>query len=139
MQLCLGLPLPIIQLREFVLDLDHMDLPNDARAVITARVIIHNTERWPNGVMCDNHWSIYLILKDKPQSVRMNMTKELDDPTWKLIWTDNDYVMSTSRIDIWDYSLKSGVTVATLYNLIMKNQRNQYTMSAGGSGCRWWM
>ena len=116
-----------------------MDLPNDARAVTTARVIVHNTGRWPSGVMCDNHLFIYLLLKDKARSVRMNMTAELNDPTGKLNWTDHGYVMSTSRIDSWDYPFQPGVTVAKIYKTIMENQRDQYTMSGGGSGCRWWM
>ena len=115
-----------------------MDLPKDARPVNTARVIVHNVGRWPNG-MCDNHWSIYLLLEEKPRSVRINMTAELDDPTGKLYWTYHDYVMITSKIESWDYPVKPGLTVASVYNLIMGNKRDQYTMSGGGSGCRWWM
>ena len=116
-----------------------MDFSKDARPVENARVVVHTLGAWPNGTMSDNHWSIYLILKNNAASVRINMRAELNDPKGILDWSNLGYILSTSAINHWDYSFNSGVTVAKVYNIIMGNHRDQYTMSGGGSGCRWWM
>ena len=138
--LLLGISLPTIQLRKFVLHSDYMDLHNDTRSVQGVRVVVHSSGIWPNGNMSDNHWSIYLLLQDNDSSVRMNMRAESNNPRGILEWSPNlAYTLTASAIKHWDYSFKSGVTVAKVYNLIMGNRRDQYRMSGGGSGCRWWM
>ena len=117
-----------------------MDLRTDTRPVKTVRVVVHTSGIWPNGTMSDNHWSIYLLLENNNRSVRMNMMAESDNPKGTLEWSPNlDYTLSTSAIRHWDYPFMSGVTVANVYDLIMGNRRDQYMMSGGGSGCRWWM
>ena len=113
---------------------------NDARPVQSVRVVVHTLGIWPNGTLSDNHWSIYLLLKNNDSSVRMNMKAELDNPKGILEWSPNlAYTLSTSAIRHWDYAFNLGVTVAKVYDLIMGNRRDQYMMSGGGSGCRWWM
>ena len=117
-----------------------MDLRNDARRVSSVRVVVHTLGVWPNRMMSDNHWSIYLLLTDEDGSVRINMTAELGDPKGRLEWSPNlGYALSASAIQYWDYSLDSGLTVAKVYNLIIGNRRDEYLMAGGGSGCRWWM
>ena len=139
-RLLLGIDLPTIQLRKFVLHLDYMDLRNDARPVKSFRVVVHTLGAWPNRIMSDNHWSIYLLLKDNDRSVHMDMIAESDSPKGILEWSpDLAYTLPHSAIQHWDYSFKSGVTVAKVYNLIMEKHRDQYSISGGGSGCRWWV
>ena len=136
----IGISLPIIQLGKVVLYFDCMDLRNDARSVKSVRVVVHTLGVWPNGTISDNHWSIYLLLENNQSSVRMNMRAESGNPKGILEWSPNlAYTLHTSAIQHWDYSFISGVTVANVYDLIMRNRRDQYKMSGGGSGCRWWM
>ena len=116
-----------------------MALHKDTRPVKVARVIVHTIGAWTSGTMSDNHWSIYLLL-DNYKSVRMNMRAEVGDPKGILEWSPTlAYVLSASAIQHWDYPVNSGVTVADVYKLIMGLRRDQYMMSGGGSGCRWWM
>ncbi len=115
-------------------------LRNDGRTVESVRVVVHTLGPWPNGTMSDNHWSIYLILAKNDGSVRMNMRAELDNPRGTLEWSPNlPYTKTSSAIKYWDYTVNPGVKVANVYELVMVNGRNQYSMSAGGSGCRDWM
>lgn len=115
-------------------------LRNDGRTVERVRVVVHTLGPWPNGTMSDNHWSIYLILASNGGSVRMNMKAELDDPKGTLEWSPSlPYILTSSAIQHWDYVVNPGVKVANLYGLVMGKARHQYSMSAGGSGCRYWM
>ena len=109
----------------------------DTRAVTVVRVVVHTIGAWPNG-MSDNHWSIYLLMADG-QSVRMNMRAELGDPKGTLEWQSLAYTLTTSAIKHWDFPTKPDVTVKEMYDLVMRKGRDQYNMSGGGSGCRWWM
>ena len=114
------------------------DPSSDKRVVVGVRVVTHTLGAWPNGIMSDNHWSIFLILAGATASVQANMTAEGDDPTGKLIWSDRKYIDSKSSIKFWDYPTVSGVTVKKIHELIYGYKRNYYDMSGGGSGCRWW-
>ena len=115
-------------------------LRNDGRIVDEVRVVVHTLGAWPNGLMSDNHWSIYLLLAHKGGSVRMNMTAEADDPKGTLKWSpDLVYTDTASAIQRWDYKLHPGVTVGNVYRMVMEWGRDQYSMSGGGSGCRYWV
>ena len=110
---------------------------SDNRIVTSVRVVVHTTGSWPNG-MSDNHWSIYLLLQTD-SSVRMNMTAELDDPEGSLVLSSLGYGLTTSAIRNWDYPTTPGASVAQIYQLLLSKGRDQYSMSGGGSGCRWWV
>lgn len=110
----------------------------DKRTVDKVRVVVHTLGAWPNGTMSDNHWSIYLLLTNST-SVRMNMRAELDDPTGHLEWSSLNYTLTNSAITHWDYQAKAGTTVRAIFHLIYQKHREKFTMSGGGSGCRWWM
>ena len=115
-------------------------LRNDGRSVDQVRVVVHTLGPWPNREMSDNHWSIYLILAKNSGSVRMNMKAELDDPKGTLEWSPNlPYTKTNSAIQHWDYNVSPGVTVGSVYGLVMEKGRDQYNMSGGGSGCRYWV
>ena len=114
------------------------NLSNDNRAVVGARVVVHTPGGYPNSPMSDNHWSIYLLLSGGQASVQMNMTAEYGDPTGTLQWKPVQYSVSRSSVRYWDFPIISGVTVKSIYALVMSYGRNNYDMSGGGSGCRWW-
>lgn len=110
----------------------------DDRIIERVRIVVHTTGSWPNG-MSDNHWSLYLLLKNESGSVRMNMTAAFDDPTGTLEWTSPSYKLTRSSVNYWDYDFVFNVSVKTVYKMILDKNRHQYTMSGGGSGCRWWV
>jgi len=111
---------------------------SDGRKVEFVRVVCHTSGIWPNGMMSDNHWSIYLVFGNN-SSVRMNMRGDLDNQKGTLEWSTLDYDVTTSAIQYWDYKIGPGVTVAHIHGLVMGNGRDQYNVSGGGSGCRYWM
>ncbi|MCJ1437624.1 hypothetical protein MMC27_007011 [Xylographa pallens] len=112
---------------------------DDLRPVEKVRIVVHTTGPWLNGTMSDNHWSVYLLLREDAGSVRMNMTAELDDPKGGLVWTSLIYSLTNSAIKNWDYKAVNGIQVAHICRLIEEKGRDNYDMSGGGSGCRWWV
>ncbi|KAL9132244.1 MAG: hypothetical protein Q9217_000048 [Psora testacea] len=68
------------------------------------------------------------------------MKAELDDPKGTLEWSPIlTYTLTNSAIEHWDYEVKPEVKVANVYGLVMGRGRDQYNMSGGGSGCRYWV
>jgi hypothetical protein len=116
------------------------DLAYDGRFVVTARVVVHNTG-WlgPQTSMSDNHWSIYLLLADGKESVRLNMRANYGDPQGILECSSLSYLYPNSALRSWDYRIQDGVTVGQVYQLLVCYRRHQYRMSGGGSGCRFWV
>jgi len=123
-----------------VKDMPYSDLAFDSRVVATTRVVVHNTG-WlgPGTSMSDNHWSIYLILANGKDSVRLNMRADYGDPEGTLECSSHSYTCPTSALRFWDYRLRDNVTVGHIYQLLLCYRRHQYRMSGGGSGCRFWM
>ena len=115
------------------------ELYHDTRIVEKVRVVVHTTGAWPNG-MSDNHWSIYFILSGGVSSIRMNMSAERKDPRGILSWSSTLlYTETKSAIQYWDYDTVPGSSIGNIYWLVMSKGRDKYIMSAGGSGCRWWV
>ena len=112
----------------------------DDRIVDKVRVVAHITGPWPNGRMSDNHWSIYLILAEDEGSVRINMSAALDETEGHLEWSPSlAYTMSNSAIKNWDYETVPRISVKQIYSVVITKGRDKYNMSAGGSGCRYWV
>ncbi|PLB48821.1 hypothetical protein P170DRAFT_425829 [Aspergillus steynii IBT 23096] len=110
----------------------------DASPVVHVRLVVHTLgPASPNT--SDNHWSIYLIHPNGVSSTRINMRAEFDDPHEILEWTKHDYIHTTSAIACWDIPVSAGITVASIARLVYGLGRDRYTMSGGGSGCRWWV
>lgn len=110
----------------------------DTTPVTHVRVVVHTLgAAGPNT--SDNHWSIYLLHPDGRSSTRINMRAEFDDPTGILDWTKHGYVQTTSAIRYWDFPVAAGVTVLFFARVIYQLRRDEYEMSGGGSGCRWWV
>eukprot|EP00918_Siedleckia_nematoides_P057664 GHVU01125705.1.p1 GENE.GHVU01125705.1~~GHVU01125705.1.p1 ORF type:complete len:148 (+),score=17.65 GHVU01125705.1:64-444(+) len=59
--------------------------------------------------------------------------------TGQLAITDHNYISSNTAIHAFDYTVANGITVGHFIGLITQNQRQNYNMSGGGSGCRWWI
>lgn len=111
---------------------------NDERSVVALRVVVHTTG--PAGpTTSDNHWSIYLRLADDDGSVRMNMAAEYGNPTGTLRWSYHDYDLTNSALRWWDFPAVQGVKVWHIATLLYNLGRQNYEMSGGGSGCRYWV
>lgn len=111
---------------------------DDTSRVPQVRVVVHTLG--PAGpVTSDNHWSIYLLLPNTGGSVRINMKAEYENPTGMLEWTKQAYLLSISAVRYWDFQTIQHVTVGQIARLLYQNCRQNYDMSGGGSGCRWWV
>ncbi|PVH76704.1 hypothetical protein DL98DRAFT_425076, partial [Cadophora sp. DSE1049] len=65
--------------------------------------------------MSENHWSIYLLLEGGRASVRMNMrAAEYESITGILEVIGYNYLLSTSALRYWDFTMASGVTVGKI-------------------------
>lgn len=110
----------------------------DERTVQHVRVVVHTLG--PAGpTISDNHWSIYLILANGQDSVRMNMRADPGYVNGVLSWTRQQYILTQSAIRHWDIPVAQGVQVRQIAGLIYQQGRQRYDMSGGGSGCRYWV
>lgn len=106
--------------------------------VSLVRMVCHTSGRVGNTNMSENHWSLYFIIASN-KSVRFNMRAEPGYVDGILDLSSHNYVLTSSSIKYWDYATTASFTVRGVYALITTSGYNRYTMSGGGSGCRWWM
>ncbi|KAI9747283.1 MAG: hypothetical protein M4579_007493, partial [Chaenotheca gracillima] len=64
--------------------------------------------------------------------------REYGDPTGVLEWGTQQYVVSTSAVQYWDFPATAQISVSDIVRVIYELGRDLYDMSGGGSGCRWW-
>lgn len=114
--------------------------PEDwAAQVLKVRVVCHTAGRVPNTKASDNHWSIFLIIGEN-RSVQYNMTAEAGYIDGNLKVTSYGYIESRSTLRYWDFEAISFFTISMVHNLPVTQRRfDQYDISGGGSGCRWWV
>ena len=118
-------------------NLDPRQAVNDSRRVRIVRVVAHTLgAAGPNT--SDNHWSIYLLLDDHT-SVRVNMRADPGYINGELRLTSQAYQLTNSAIQHFDFPTVGRVQVADLLRAVYQNRRDEYDMSGGGSGCRYWM
>lgn len=110
---------------------------NDTRLVKTVRVVVH-TAGAAGPTISDNHWSIYLLLHGGG-SVRINMRADPGYVNGILEWKEHQYLLTSSAIRYWDYPVPGNVRVCDIARLLYAAKRQQYDMSGGGSGCRYWV
>ncbi|KAG9831165.1 hypothetical protein KCU98_g13383, partial [Aureobasidium melanogenum] len=107
--------------------------------VLKVRVVCHTAGRVPDTKASDNHWSIYVVIGDI-RSVQLNMTAEPGYNNGELKMNSYDYVDSRSTLRRWDYEAITFFVLSMVHNLLVAQRRfDQYDMSGGGSGCRWWV
>ena len=122
---------------------DFQTLAHDPRIILKVRLVTHTLGE-ASPTTSDNDWSIFLIISEKENeedSVRVNMSApDYEKLTGELQWGDHNYVISNSAVAYWDCSvvLTSEFTVASAVSLLFGLGRDDYEMSGGGSGCRWW-
>lgn len=110
----------------------------DQRLVSIVRVVVHTLG--PAGpTISDNHWSIYLLLGNDQGSVRINMRAEPGYLNGILEWTRQQYLLTQSAINHWDYPVAQGVQVCHIAHLVYSLGRQRYDISGRGSGCRYWV
>lgn len=110
---------------------------NDTRLVSAIRVVVHTTGA-AGPTISDNHWSIYLLLRNGG-SMRVNMRTDPGYVNGILEWTELQYTLTNSSVRHWDYPVLGNVRVCDIARLLYGAKRNQYDMSGGGSGCRYWV
>ncbi|EXJ82361.1 hypothetical protein A1O3_06174 [Capronia epimyces CBS 606.96] len=71
--------------------------------------------------------------------MRVNMTAETGYIIGILEWKELQYILTTSSLRHWDYPVLGNVRVCNIAWLLHETKRNQYDMSGGGSGCRYWV
>ena len=114
----------------------YIQAQSDNSEVTHLRLVVHVDG--VDGAVSNNHWSIYLLLQDNT-SIRMNMKAVgYGDITGRLEWSKHDYILTNSTIKKWDFPVPAGILVAHFATLIYGLGRQNYDMSGGGSGCRWW-
>ena len=120
-------------------NIKHFD--DDRREFKTIRVVVHAVSVAPNG-WTENHVSVFLLIRDTDDSVRINMKSDVEDDDIRgyLVWTKHDYCMSNSALTHKDYELGQWMQVRTLYTWIRHDWHlHRYDFSGGGSGCRFWV
>ena len=93
----------------------------------------------PGAQLSQNHWSIFLITSWG--SVRLHMLPRFptsEDITGQLVVAALSYSHSHSAIREWDVAATLPVTVGEVLALLYGNKRDQYMMTANGTGCRYW-
>jgi hypothetical protein len=91
-----------------------------------------------------NHWTISWVLSAEPASetptIRADMTaKEYGETQGILRWSIHDFFTSRSTLKYWEFPVNPGTAVWQMANLIYALGRDDYDMSGGGSGCRYWV
>jgi hypothetical protein len=87
-----------------------------------------------------NHWSIFLILQNEAQSVRLNIfLADFTDESATFTVTSHNYIMSASTIIYFDYIPCLGLTVHHILQMIHTKGRHRYRMTSSGKGCRFWV
>ncbi|KAF2229437.1 hypothetical protein EV356DRAFT_387128 [Viridothelium virens] len=103
------------------------------------RIVVHNTGVYGSpSQMCNNHWTIYLVVNGT-ESVQINMRGAENSNQGTLVIDNRNYIVSSSSLRYWDIVPTTAIYSEHVLDLIYERRRNRYTMSGGGSGCRWWM
>lgn len=107
----------------------------DTRLVEKIRVVVHTGHALDQS---DNHWSLYLLLRDGG-SVRVNMATEYEETEGRLEWSNLQYLLTNSALHHWDYPAVQPIQVLHVARSIYDRNRHRYCFSGGGSGCRFWV
>ncbi|KAF2691385.1 hypothetical protein K458DRAFT_266545, partial [Lentithecium fluviatile CBS 122367] len=108
--------------------------------VSTFRVVAHTMGPLIHGgAVSQNHWTIYLIVPGG--SVQLNMKTSTDPNTRRGIFEirERAYEKSNTAVRWFDLPAASGLLVDSVEREIRSQRWDQYDMTEGGVGCRWWM
>jgi hypothetical protein len=91
------------------------------------------------GAVSQNHWTIYLIVPGG--SVQLNMKTSTNPNTRCGIFEvgERAYEKSNTAVRWFDLPAASGLLVDSVEREIRSQRWDQYDMTEGGVGCRWWM
>jgi hypothetical protein len=111
----------------------------DSSGISKVRVVVHTMGPvGPNT--SNNHWLIYLLLREGGGSVRVNMRAVSDSDNRGLIeYEKQEYTLSNSALRSWDFDVIGDVCVKDIANHLHSKQMHRYDMSGGGSGRRYWV
>lgn len=111
---------------------------NSVEVILSVRIVIHTTGRWPNSTMSNNHVTMLLLLAGN-RCIQFNMATEEDDTLGVLIWSSRAWQQSNSAITSLDIAVVGQPTIGRVYSLLRSNGAHRYQFSGGGSGCRHWV
>lgn len=103
------------------------------------RITTHTTGKWQGTPHSDNHVTVYLLLENSANAVRVDMRTDEDDTRGQLEWRLLGHQKSGSAVRIDDYELGESVSVAEFYSTLNDWGMHRYIFADGGSGCRYWM
>jgi hypothetical protein len=114
----------------------------DTRPVHRLLVIAHTTGAVTVNTS-GNHWTISLVLPQaggETPTIRADMAaEEYGETQGVLNWSIHNFLTSLSTLRYWDFPVNPGTAVWQMANLIYGLGRDDYDMSGGGSGCRYWV
>lgn len=109
------------------------------RQMYIKSVIIHSSQNLQGGYV---HWRLYFQLDtfSGVHSVEFNSQKVSQDGLTALYVEHRSYKVSTKSPTIGQLSISvpPGITVQHVIDLALRNRRDQYRLTTGGSGCRYW-
>jgi hypothetical protein len=104
------------------------------------RVVVHTWgDRKSHDGKSVNHWSMFLLIRGRTASVRLNMSSDGLDEYGHFGVEDKNYLESHSQLEHFDFPVPRGITVNRFLTLITGRGRNRYIMSGTGNGCRYWV
>lgn len=115
--------------------------PNYRQKVVsTFRIVAHTMGPvMEGGAVSQNHWTIYLIVPGG--SVQLNMKTNTDPNNCRGIFElrERVYTQSNTAVRWFDFPAANGILVDSIESEIRSQRWDQYDMTEGGVGCRWWM
>lgn len=86
-----------------------------------------------------NHWVLYNVIS-QDKSVRFDFSPTgADSGAGCLIVRKLDYTVSSNAIKTYDLTVREGLTVQNLIDLLLSVHYDRYRFSASGQGCRFWV
>ena len=86
-----------------------------------------------------NHWVLHFVLSQN-ESVRFDLSPTGPDCSpGCLIVRELDYTVSSNAVKTCDLSVRGGLTVQAIIDLLRSAHYDRYKFSATGQGCRFWV
>jgi hypothetical protein len=121
---------------------------SDVRQMTVRSALIHGSQCQATGTNSAYvHWRIYFQLNPdtsdrtgKVQSIEFNSQKLLVDGSTRLYIHFRNYNYSNAQPTMGKFEIPMirRVTVQQLIDFVLRRNRDQYRLTEGGSGCRFW-
>ncbi|KAM6499712.1 hypothetical protein JOM56_005220 [Amanita muscaria] len=85
-----------------------------------------------------NHWTLFLTISDD-SSVRVEVAPNDPGEPGMVLVENKAYDVTTKTTKRVSIKAPNGITVADIFNLIIKKKRDYYIFAPIGEGCRFWL